>query len=71
MLYKITNLDTGRGLYFQASTPLLAMSKLKYYLSISDKKAEQCVINKTKSGMHLYLVFRDETYSVRNKIQGV
>lgn len=68
MLHRILNLDTGKGWYFQARTPYEAMTKLRYWLAISDGNAEKCTINKTESGMHLYLVYREQTYSVRNHI---
>lgn len=65
MLHHIVNLDTHKGWYFQARTPYEAMCHLRYWLSCRDKNAEKCKINKTESGLHLYLIYRDETYSVR------
>lgn len=65
MLQGIMNLDTGKTLYFYANTPYIAMEKLKYYLALSDKSAEKCIINKTDSNLHLYLDFKGQRYCIR------
>lgn len=66
-LYRIHNMNTGAGWCFTAQTPYEAMTKLRYYLAIKDAKANDCVINKSESGKHLYLDYNDETWAVRNK----
>jgi len=66
MLHHVINLDTGKGWYFKARTPYEAMAQLRYWLACSDGRAAQLPINKTTSGLHLYIVYRNETYAVRN-----
>ncbi len=57
-------LDDGKQYWFTASTSYEAMQKMKYTLDLShtDKDA---VINKTESGMHLYMDHSGKTYIVR------
>lgn len=62
----VRNIDSGQSFYFDAKTPYEAMSKLKYFLGLKNKNAEECKIEKTESGNFLYLVFGEETYCVRN-----
>lgn len=62
----VRNIDSGQSFYFDAKTPYEAMSKLKYFLGLKNKNAEECKIKKTESGNFLYLVFGEETYCVRN-----
>jgi len=65
MLYAVRNLDTKQTFYFQAQTPYESMIKLKYYLALKDKEAEKSIIQKTESGNFLYLVYKDQTYTVK------
>ena len=58
-------LDTLVRYDFVAVTPYEAITKMKYTLDIqhSDKDA---VINKTPSGLHLWMEHSGKTYAVRN-----
>lgn len=66
MMQVITNIETGKRLYFSAKTPYEAMTMLKYYLQLKDKRAEKIAISKTETGNFLYLIYKGETYCVRN-----
>lgn len=65
MLHRVVNLDTGEAYWFHARTPYEAMTHLRYWLACSDGSAEKCIINKTESGLHLYLEHKGERWSVR------
>lgn len=64
-MIKVTCLDDGIEYWFTAKTPLEAMQKMLYTLNLSafDRNA---TINKTESGMHLYIDHNDKTYAVAN-----
>ena len=64
-MIRVFCLDDGKGYWFIATTPYEALQKMKYTLDLShyDKDA---VINKTESGLHLYMDHSGKTYSVRN-----
>lgn len=66
MLRAVQNMNNGKTMYFDANTPYEAMRKLVYYLNIADGRQE-LPINKTVSGEHLYVDYRGETYSIRNR----
>lgn len=61
MIYPILNLDSGQYLYFQASTPMEAMRKLRYYLKLS-KKTKTPIYSTPRC---LCLEFNGETYAVK------
>lgn len=58
-------LEDGRKLEFMALTPYEAMIKCKYYLDLN-KKDNNAKINKTISGLHLWMEHNGRTYSVKN-----
>ena len=63
MIY-VNCLNDGKQYGFVAKTPYEAMQKLKYTLDLSheDKKAK---VNKTESGLHLWMDHSGKIYSVR------
>ena len=63
--YTVVCLDDNRKYTFSAMSPYDAMKKMVYYLNLS--KHEETVINKTKSGIHLYFEHNNKTYTIRNK----
>lgn len=64
MIY-VTCLNNGKRYGMDAKTPYEALSKMKYTLDLS-RKDENAVINKTESGLHLYMDHSGKTYVVRN-----
>ena len=68
-LYHIVNLDTGAGYYFQAITPMDAMTQLRYTLSLRDGYLKDRPISKTESGSTLYLDTLNGTWAVQNRIK--
>ena len=64
MLY-VRCLDTGVEFGFTAKTPYEAMDKMRYFLDLKQKDPG-ATINKTASGMHLWMDHSGRTYSIRN-----
>lgn len=64
-MIQVTCLDDGRKYLFIARAPYEAMKKMMYYLNIKHK--EETVINKTKSGFHLWMQYGEKTYVVQLK----
>lgn len=64
--YTVACLDDNRKYTFSAMSPYDAMKKMVYYLNLN--KHEEVVINKTKSGNHLYVEHNNKTYTIRNKM---
>lgn len=62
--FKVSCLDTNTDLFFSARTPYEAMQKLLYHLNLS-KQDNSAVIQKTESGLHLYVEHSSRTYAVR------
>ena len=58
-------LDEGKSYWFTARTPYEALQKMKYTLDLARKDPE-AKINKTESGLHLYMEHGGRTYSVKN-----
>lgn len=65
MIIPVRNIDDKSTLYFDASTPYEAMTKLLYYLSLSDGNAKNLPINKTESNLFLFVVHKGKTYSTK------
>lgn len=65
MIYPIISVDDNKTLYFNASTAYDAMKKLLYYLSLSNKSAENAQINKTETNRFLYVIVGGKTYSTK------
>lgn len=61
----VTCLDEGKSYWFTARTPYEALQKMKYTLDLKSKDPE-AKINKTESGLHLYMEHGSRTYSVKN-----
>lgn len=59
-------LDNGKVYYYDARTPYEAMEKMRYYLNLKATDND-CVINKTETGKHLYIDHCGLTYVVTNK----
>lgn len=64
-MYTIKNLDTRAELGFTARTAYEAMQKLVYTLNLK-KHDNTTTINKTESGLHLWLGHNGETWAIRN-----
>lgn len=65
MIVPIKNLDTEAILYFESKSAYDAMKKLKYYLSLKDKKAQESEIKISPLNNFLYVVYRGETYCAK------
>lgn len=63
-MYKVWCLDDGKKFYFDAKTPYEAMQKMKYTLDL-EKEDKSCVINKTESGLYLWMEHTGKTYGIR------
>lgn len=63
-MYKVWCLDDGKKFYFDAKTPYEAMRKMKYTLDLENED-KSCVINKTESGLHLWMEHTGKTYGIR------
>ena len=62
---KIFCLDDQKEYVFEKGiTPYEAMKKMLYTLNIKNNDPD-AVINKTESGLHLYLTHSGKTYAVR------
>lgn len=59
-------LDTSVSYGFDARTAYEALAKMKYTLDIQHLD-QNAVINKTPSGLHLWMEHSGKTYAVRNK----
>lgn len=65
MIVPVRNIDDKSTLYFDAATPYEAMTKLLYYLSLSDGSAKKLSINKTESNTFLFVVHKGKTYATK------
>lgn len=65
MIRAVRIIDDNKTLYFDAQTAYEAMTKLIYYLSLTDGSAKNAQINKTESNRFLFLVHKGKTYSTR------
>lgn len=65
MIYPVLNIDDNETLYFSASSPYDAMTKLKYYLGLKHKDASTAAINKTETNSFLFAIIGGKTYSVK------
>lgn len=63
-MFKVVCLDNGNQYYYVARTPYEAMTKMKYVLDLANKDGAT-IINKTKSGKHLFMDHSGKTYAVR------
>ena len=63
--YTVFDMETGTGYTFQAWSAYEAMQKMLYTLNLS-RKDPDASINKTESGLHLYLEHCGSIYAVRN-----
>ena len=63
--YTVYDMETGAGYTFQAWTPDEAMQKMLYTLNLS-KRDLDATINKTESGLHLYIEHNGNFYAVKN-----
>ena len=61
----VTCLDDGKSYGFAVKTPYEAMQKMKYTLDLKQKD-DSAIINKTESGLHLWMDHSGKTYAVRN-----
>lgn len=63
---KVFCLDDGSTYIFEKGiTPYEAMKKMLYFLNLKNNDPN-AVINKTESGLHLYIDHCGKTYSVKN-----
>ena len=58
--------ETGVKYFFKAKTPYEAMQKMIYTLNLSNNDSS-VVINKTDSGLFLWIEHGEKTYFVKNK----
>lgn len=63
-MLRVMCLENGKEFYFDAKTPYEAMQKMKYTLDL-EKEDKSCVINKTESGLHLWMEHTGKTYGIR------
>ena len=63
--YTVRHMETGTEYTFEAWTAYEAMQKMLYTLNLS-KRDPNATINKTESGLHLYLEHSGNIYAVRN-----
>ena len=61
----IKKLGTNTSYVYGECTPYESLQRLLYYLNLRFNDTD-AVINKTESGMHLYLQHNGEIYAVRN-----
>lgn len=64
MTQNVHCLDDGKTYCFVAKTPYEAMQMMKYTLDTA-RKDNSAVINKTESGLHLWMEHNGKTYSIR------
>ena len=55
-------LETGAIYVFSAESALEALEKMRYTLALSDKRAGECRISETASGMNLFFIYKDNHY---------
>lgn len=66
MIRAVQNIDDNKTLYFDAQTAYEAMTKLIYYLNVSDgMNGKNLTINKTESNRFLFVVYKGKTYSTK------
>ena len=65
MLKKVTCLDTGESLWFQARTAYEAMRKLLYTLNLKHQD-DSAVVNMTGSCQHLFTIHCGQYWATRN-----
>jgi len=65
MLKKVTCLDTGESLWFQAHTAYEAMQKLLYTLNLKHKD-DSAVVNMTGSCQHLFTIHCGKYWTTSN-----
>ena len=65
--YYVCCLDTDESYPFYARAPYEAMTKMQYTLNLK-RNDPNAVINKTKSGLHLYMEHSGKFYAIRNKL---
>ena len=63
--YTVYDLENGSEYTFLAWSAYEAMQKMLYTLNLS-RRDPDAVINKTESGLHLYLEHSGSIYAVRN-----
>jgi len=63
--YVIVGMDTGERFTFLARTAYEALQKLIYTLNLAHLDSAAAV-QKTESGLHLYVVYNGNTYAVKN-----
>lgn len=63
-MFRVVCLDNGNNYYYQAKSPEEAMTKMKYVLDLANKDGA-CIINRTKTGKHLFMDHSGKTYAVR------
>ena len=56
-------LENERKFYFDAKTGYEALTKMKYTLDLKHKD-ENAIINRTHSGLHLWMEHSGKTYAV-------
>ena len=59
---RVECLEDGRTFYFDAKTGYEALSKMRYTLNLKYKD-KNAIINKTTSGLHLWMEHNGKTYS--------
>lgn len=64
-MFYVTCMDNQKRYGFLTTTAYEAMLSMKYYLNIVSKC--NAPINKTKSGLHLWLEHNGVTYAVKNR----
>lgn len=64
-MISVTCMETGKQYIMDAKTPYEALQKMKYTLDLS-RQDKGAIINKTESGLHLWMEHSGKTYSVRN-----
>lgn len=65
MNHWVTCLEDGKRYLYVNCTPYEAMQRMLYTLNLS-REDPNARINKTVSGMHLYIEHNGKTYAVRN-----
>lgn len=65
MIRAVQNIDDNKTLYFDAQTAYEAMTKLLYFLALTDGAAKSLPINKTESNNFLFVVHKGKTYSTK------
>lgn len=63
--YVVVGMDTDEQFIMLARTPYEAMQKMLYTLNLN-RLDSSATVQKTESGLHLYVVHNGNTYAVRN-----